>query len=98
DLARDQDLVDDLREPERLGFHDLEERCIVLGGQLEIFAAQGADGTVDRSQRGAELVRRGGDEVAAGLLERTLVGDVSERVNRPLAEVDSGGRDPELTA
>src|SRR5205823_7064606 len=96
ELAREQDLVDELGEPDRLVLDDLEEGEAVLLAQLDVLPAKGANGSVDGGERRAQLVRSGRDEVAARLLERMLVGDVAERVDRSLAEVHTRRRNPEL--
>ena len=77
ELAGDQDLIRDPREPHRLGLDHLEEDGVVLVVQHQILAPQRSNRAVDRRERGAQLVRGRGDEVAARFLQGLLVRDVT---------------------
>ena len=98
ELARQQDLIDDPCEPGRLGLDHLEELRPVVVAQLDVVTPQRADGAVDGRERRAQLVRGGGDEVAARLLERVLLGHVLQRVDGAVAELDARDRHPALAA
>ena len=64
--------------------------------ELEILARERQRRAVDRSERRAQLVRHGRDEVLANLLERAFLGEVAERVHRSFVEADSRDREPAL--
>ena len=66
--------------------------------ELAAAARQRDRRAVDRRERCAQLVRDGGDEVRAHLLELVLLGQVAERVDRPVRELDAGDREPEHRA
>ena len=96
--AREQDVVDDPREPLRLAGDHLEHARLLLVPEHDVVAAQRHRGAVDRGERRAQLVRDGRDEVALQLLDRALVGQVAEGVDRAVRELGGRQREPELTA
>ena len=74
----------------------VEQPRAQLVGEVDVGAQQRQRGAVDRRERRPQLVRDGGDEVGAHQLERALVGEVAEGVDRALVEADAGDREPEL--
>ena len=98
EMAREQDVVDDLREPVGLVGDNLEQPVAHLVSELEIRATECHGRAVDRRQRRPQLVRHGGDEVGTHLLDRTLLGQVAERIHRSLVEAHGGEGQPELAA
>ena len=77
---------------------DLEELLVHRVLELEVVARERQRRAVDRSERRAQLVRHGRDEVLANLLERALLGQVAERVHRSFVEADPRDREPALFA
>ena len=53
---------------------------------------------VDRRERRAQLVRDGRDELGLERSSAALLGQVAERVDRPVVEPDARDREPELAA
>ena len=94
--AREEDVVDDPREPLRLARDHAEHPLLLVDAERDVLAAQRHRGAVDRGERRAQLVRDGRDEIALELLDRPLVGEVAERVDRALRELRGGEREPEL--
>ncbi len=56
ELAREQQIVDDLRQPARFLDDDLQQLVTQLGLELDVAAAQCECGAVDRGERRAQLV------------------------------------------
>src|SRR3954468_14429427 len=96
ELAREEQVVHDRREARRLLDDDVEEPRPEVVLQLDVLAVQREGGAVDRGEWRAELVRDGGDDVLAHLLEHAFVGDVLERVDDAVVERDAGDGDPAI--
>ena len=94
--ARPQDVVDDPGEALGLARDHAQHALALLVGERHIGAAQCHRRAVDRRQRRPQLVRDRRDEVALQPLERALVRQVAERVDRALREVGRGERQPQL--
>ena len=98
ELADEQQVVDDIREPRGL-FCDHLEQLLAHGLlELEIGTSQGQRRSVDRGERRAQLVRHRRDEILPHLLEGSLLREVAERVHGSAFELDARHRQPELTA
>src|SRR5262245_25763292 len=98
EVAREQEVVDDLGEAAGLVLDDLEQPVARLVADVDVLTADRDRGAVDRGQRRAQLVRDGRDEVGAHLLEGAVLGQVAEREDRSLVELDRREREPELAA
>ena len=96
--AGDEEVVDDRAEPVRFRRDHAEELDLDLGVELDVRAAERLRRAVDRGERRPQLVRDRRDEFRLDLLERALLGQVPERVDRPFLEADPGAGDPELSA
>ena len=84
--ARDEQVVDDRPEPVGLRGDDAEQLVLDLRVELDVRAPDRLRRAVDRGERRAQLVRDGGDELRLHLLERTLLGQVAEGIDRALLE------------
>ena len=89
EVAGEQQVVDDRGEAVGLGRDHAEQLVLDSVVELEVGAPDRLRGAVDRSERRAQLVRDGRDEVRLQLLERALLGQVPERVDDPLVEADA---------
>ena len=96
ELARDQDLVGDPRQPRGLLGDHPEQHALAVLGELDVVAEQRERSAVDRGHRRPELVRDRGHEVAALLVEPPLRRDVAERVDHTLRAADRDERQPEV--
>src|SRR6266540_2268810 len=96
ELAREQELVDDRRQPVCLVGEEGEQLIAARAVERRETLLQGQRCAVDRCKRRAQLVRHGGDEVSLCLIEAFVLGDVAERVDGTVGEADAGGGDPEL--
>ena len=96
ELAREQELVDDVRETVGLLGDHVEQLVVQLRLELDIVAPERQRRAVDRGERRAQLVRHGRDEVLPHRLERPLVGEVAERVDRSVLVPHRGDGEPEL--
>ena len=74
-----EQVVDELGEPVGRLQRDVDELELALGEVLVVGRLEQLDEALDRRQRAAQLVRRGGDEVALGLLQARALGDVAQR-------------------
>ncbi len=96
--ARQQNVVDDPREPLRLAGDHVEHPLLLVDAERDVVAPQRHRRAVDRGERSAKLVRDRRDEVALQLLDGPLLGEIPERVHRALRELGGGEREPELPA
>ena len=69
---------------------------VLLVAEHDVLAPERHRSAVDRRQRRAELVRDGRDEVAPQLLDRSLLGQIAERVDGAVGELCRRQREPEL--
>ena len=97
-LAREQDVVDDVREPVGLLGNEVEQPLALWLLQAVEAALQGERRAVDRRERRAQLVRDGGDEVGLRLVEPLVLADVAERVDDAVRERDARSGEPQLAA
>ena len=86
--ARPEDVVHGPREPVGLGRDHGEQVRALRLVELQVLTLERQRRAVDRGQRRAQLVRDGRDEVAAQLLEHAVGGQVAERVDGALVELD----------
>ena len=98
ELSGDEQVVDDRPQPVGLGGDHAEELIPDRRIELDVRTPNRLRRAVDCGQRCPQLVRDRGDEVRLDLLERALLGQVAERVDRALLEADAGPGDPELAA
>ena len=96
EAAGGQHLLDDPREPVRLARDHGQETAAVVVVKLDVLAAQRHRGAVDGRERRPELMRDRGHELALQPLDAALLGEVAQRVDRPVGELDGRDRDPEL--
>ena len=96
--SRQQHLLGDLRQPDRLGGDDLQQRAPAFLRELDVLAQERLGSAVDTRHRRPQLVGDGRDELALGLLEPALGGQVSERVDDALGAAHGHERQPELGA
>ena len=97
DLAREQDVADEMRKPLGLVRDDREEAAAQIFGEDDVLALEGLRRAVDRGDRCSQLVGDGRDEIRLELLQPPLLRQIAERVDGPLREAHSGDREPELT-
>ena len=74
-----EQLVDDLRQPFRLGRDVAEERPSLLVAEGDVLAQQRLGEAVDGGERRAELVRDRSHEVRLHLLDHAVRRDIAER-------------------
>ena len=72
-------------------------RRAVLVVEVDVLAAQRHGGAVNGRERRAQLVRDRRDELALQLLDAALLGQVAQRVDGAVGELDGGDGDPELS-
>ena len=90
---------DDPRQPVSLARDHAEQARTLLAARASSSRSISVTrGAVHRRERRPQLVRDRGDEVAAHLLQRALLGQVAECVHRPLGQADAGDRKPQLAA
>src|SRR3954468_19654496 len=94
-LPPQEGVVDDGGEPVGLACDHLEEAGALRLGDDDVLSAQRQRGARNRSERRPELVRDRGHEVGLERLDRTLFGQVAERVDAAAVERNAGDREPE---
>src|SRR5438876_8090202 len=98
ELAREQEVVDDVGESRRLLHDYFEQLRLERLLELDVVAPKRQCRAVDRGKRSAELVGDGRNEVLADLFERAVLGGVAKRIDGPFLEADSRDGDPALCA
>src|SRR5436305_1099243 len=98
EAARDQHVLRDLRQARALGADHLQQLAAALVAELDVVTHQRLGGADYRRHGRAQLVGDGGDELALGLVEPALDGQVAEGVDDPARASDGDEREPELLA
>ena len=96
DLAREQDVVDQMHEPLGLVRDDGKDAAAHIVGEVDVLALECLRRPVNGGDRRSQLVGDGGDEIGLELIQSPLLGEIAERVDGPFGEVDPGDRKPEL--
>ena len=94
--AHPEDVVDDARKAVGLARDHLEQTGPLWLAEQDVLAAECQGSAIDGGERRAELMRDRGDEIGLQRLDRTLFGQVPERVDAAVVETDSRDREPEL--
>ena len=94
--ARCEHLVDDPRQAVRLPRDHGQEPPSMVFVEVDVLAPKRHRSAVDGRERRSQLVRDRGHELALEPLDAPLLGQVAERIDRPVRELDGGDRDPEL--
>ena len=98
ELAGQQDVLDEAREPLRLLGDHAQQQLPRLGRKLVAARGERERRAVQRGEGSPELVRDGGHELGADRLQPVLARGVAERVDDAVAELHARDRQPELAA
>ena len=96
DLAREQNVVDEVRKPLGLVRDDGQEAATQIVGEDDVIAREGLGGAVDRCDRSSQLMGDSGNEIRLELLQPPLLRPIAKRVDGPVREAHSGDREPEV--